>query len=135
MVFTIHTPKRTSHNYTYVSPHPEPPIHFPPHCIPLGCPRVPALGVLLHASNSQWSSVLHMVMFMFQCYFFKSSYPCLLPLSLKVFFHLCIFCCPAFRIVGTIFLNSIYMNQYTILVFLFLTFFSLYNRLQVHPPH
>ena len=33
----------------HVSPHPEPPIHFPPHPIPLGHPRALALGALLHA--------------------------------------------------------------------------------------
>ena len=27
------------------------------------------------------------------------------------------------------------MRQYTVLVFLFLTYFTLYNRLQFHPPH
>ena len=32
-------------------PRPEPPSLLSPHSIPLGCPRAPALGVLLHASN------------------------------------------------------------------------------------
>ena len=32
-------------------PHPEPLSHLPPHPIPLGCPRAPALGALLHALN------------------------------------------------------------------------------------
>ena len=42
-----------------------------------------------------------------------------------------------FRIYGhrTIFLNSICMCYYTVLVFFFLTYFTLYNRLQFHPPH
>ena len=31
--------------------------------------------------------------------------------------------------------NSIYMHQYTVLVLFFLTYFTLYNRLQLHPPH
>ena len=39
-----------------VSPHPEPASHFPPHPIPLGCPRALALSALLHASNLHWSS-------------------------------------------------------------------------------
>ena len=39
------------------------------------------------------------------------------------------------RIVNTVFLNSIYMHQYTVLVFLCLTYFTLCNRFQVHPPH
>ena len=33
------------------------------------------------------------------------------------------------------FLDSIYMCQHTVFVFLFLTYFTLYDRLQVHPPH
>ena len=33
------------------------------------------------------------------------------------------------------FLDSINMCQHTIFVFLFLTYFTLYDRLQVHPPH
>ena len=47
-------------------PHPEPPSNLPPHPIPLGYPRAWALGALLHALNSHWSSILHMVMYMFQ---------------------------------------------------------------------
>ena len=35
----------------HVYPHPEPPSHLPPYPIPWGCPRVPALGALHHASN------------------------------------------------------------------------------------
>ena len=37
--------------------HPEPPSNCLPHPIPLGCHRAPALGVLLHTSNSRFSSV------------------------------------------------------------------------------
>ena len=33
------------------------------------------------------------------------------------------------------FLDSIYMCQHTVFVFLFLTYFTLYDRLQVHPLH
>ena len=31
--------------------HPEPPSKLPPHPIPLGCPRTPALSTLLHSSH------------------------------------------------------------------------------------
>ena len=83
-----------------------PPSHLPPHPIPLGCPRAPALDALLHASNLDWSPVLHMVMYMFQCYSLKSFHPHLLPLSPKVC-SLCLhlLCCRACMI----FLNSIYI--------------------------
>ena len=77
-----------------VSHHPELPSHLHPHPIPLGCPRRPALSVLLHTSNLHWSSVLHMVIYMFQCYSLISSHLHLLPHSPKVCaLHLCLFCC------------------------------------------
>ena len=44
-------------------------------------------------------------------------------------------CCPVNRLISTIFLDSIHMHLYRILVLLFLTYFTLYNRLQVHLPH
>ena len=68
--------------------YPEPPSHLPSHPLPPGYHRAPALGALCLTSNSQWSSVLHMVMYMFHCYSLKSSQPFLLPLSPK--FVLCV---------------------------------------------
>ena len=134
MVFAIH--QHELFTGIHVCPHPETPSHLLPHPIPLGCPRKPALGALQHASNFHWPSILHMVMNMFQCYSLKSFHPHLLPLSPKVCsLHLCLLCCPLCRIIGTVFLNSIYMTSYTVFVFLFLTFFTLYNKLQFHLPH
>ena len=98
------------------------------------CPRAPALSALIHALNLHWSSVSHMVIYMFQCYSLKSSHPRLLPQSPKVCsLHLCLFCCLAYRVVFTIILNTIYMHYSTVLVFL--TYFTLYNGPQFHPPH
>ena len=97
------------HRYTCV-PHPEPPSHLLPHIIPLGHPSAPTLSTLSHASNLDWRSVSHMVIYMFQCHSPKSSHPCPLPQSPKdCFIHLCLFHCPAYRVIVTIFLNSIYM--------------------------
>ena len=50
---------------------------------------------------------------------------------------LCLYSCPAPRFFRTIFLflDSIYMHQHMVFVFLFLTYFTLYERLQIHPPH
>ena len=62
------------------------PLHPEPPPTPPSCPRGPALGALLHASNSNWSSVLHMVMYVFQHYSLNSSHPLLLPLSPSLFF-------------------------------------------------
>ena len=130
-----HTLTWISHGCTCV-PHPELPSHLPPHPIPQGHPSAPPLSTLSHASNLNWWSISHMIMYMFQCYSLKSSHPCLLPQSSKVCcLHLCLFCCLEYRVIITIFLNSIYMHQYTVLVFFFLAYFTLHNRLQFHPPH
>ena len=86
-------------------------FHCPAHPIPLGCSRIPALSALLHASHLDWSSILHMVIYMFQCYSLKSFHPHLLPQSPKICsLHLCLFCCLTYRIIITIFLNTIYMH-------------------------
>ena len=89
----------------------EPTSHLPPHPIPQGHPSAPALSTLSHASNLDWLSISHMVTYMFQCYAFKSSHPRLLSKSPKVCsLYLHLFCCLAYRVIITIFLNSIYMR-------------------------
>ena len=57
------------------------PAHLPPPPNPLGCPSAVALRAQFHASNLDWWSISHMVIYMFQCYSFKSSHPHLLPQS------------------------------------------------------
>ena len=107
--------------------HPEPPSHLPPHTIPLGHPSAPAPSILYHASNLDWRFISHMILYMFQCHSSKSSHPRPLPQSLKdCFIHLCLFCCLTYRVIVTIFLNSIYMYYYTVLVFFFLVFLSVF---------
>ena len=77
--------------------------------ISYGCTCVPHPDP--HASNLDWWSSSYMIIYMFQCYSPKSSHPCLLPQSPKVCsLHLCLFCCLAYRVIITIFLNSIYMR-------------------------
>ena len=46
---------------------------------------------------------------------------------------LCLYLCFANKFICTIFLDFIYKQYYTIFVFLFLTYFTLYETLQVHP--
>ena len=109
-----------------MSIHVSPPSWTPlPPCsplYPLGCPRALALGALLHASNLHWSSILHMIIYMFQCYSLKSYLPHPLPLNPKVCsLHLCLLSYPACRIIVTVFLNSTYMCQYTVFVSFWLT--------------
>ena len=112
----------------------------PPTSLPIpslwGHPSAPAPSILYHASNLDWWFVSYMMLYMFQCHSPKSSHPLPLPQSPKACsIHQSLFCCLAYRVIVTIFLNSIYMREYTVLVFFFLAYFTLYNRLQFHPPH
>ena len=104
-----HTLTWICHGCTCV-PHPDPPSHLLPHPIPQGHPSAPAPRTLSHASNLDWRSISHMVIYVFQCHSLKSSHPPLLPQSLKDYsIHLCPFCCLAYRVIITIFLDSIYI--------------------------
>jgi len=101
-VITLQYCSGFSHTLTWIShgctcvPHPEPPSHLPPHPIPQGCPSALALSALFPASNLDWWSVSHMVIYMFQCYSLKSSHPRLLPQNPKVCsLYLCLFFCLA----------------------------------------
>ena len=47
------------------APIPKPTSHLPTQPIPLGCPNALALSALFHASNLDWSSISHMVIYMF----------------------------------------------------------------------
>ena len=59
---------------------------------------------LSHASNLGWQSVSHLIIYMFQCYSLRSSHPCLLPQSRKACsIHLCLFFCPVYTDIVTIF--------------------------------
>ena len=85
------------HTLTWISyrgtcvPHPEFPFHLPPHPIPQCHPSAPALSTLSHASNLDWQSLSHMIVYMFQYYSLKSSHPRLLPHSPKnCSLHLCL---------------------------------------------
>ena len=100
-----------NHPWVYMcSPSCTPP-NLPPHPIPQGYPSALALSALFHASNVDWSSISHVVICMFQCYSLKSSHPYLFPQSPKVCsLYLCILCCLAYRVIITIFLNSIYIH-------------------------
>ena len=128
-----HKLTRIHHGCTCV-PHPESPSHLPPCSIPLGHLSAPAPSILYPVSNIDWHFISYMIVYMFQCHSPKSSHPLPLPQSPKLrSIHLFLFCCLASRVIITIFLNSVYMCQYTVLVFFFLAYFTLYNGLQFHP--
>ena len=107
------------HRYTRV-PHPEPSSLLPPCTIPLGRPSAPAPSIQYRASNLDWQLVSYMILFMFQCHSPKSSHPLPLPQSPKdCSIHQCLFGCLVYRGIVTIFLNSIYMHEWTVLGFSF----------------
>ena len=115
--------------------HPEATSHLPPHPIPQSHPSALALRPLSHASNLDWQSISHIIIYMFQCYSLKSSHPCLLPQKSVLYI------CVSFAVLHigsllTYFKFHIYALIYCIGVFLsdWLTSFT-YNRLQFHPPH
>ena len=73
-------------------------VHVSPilntHPIPQGHPSAPALSTLSQASNLDWWSISHMIIYMFQCHSPKPSHPRPLPQSPKdCSIHLCLFCC------------------------------------------
>ena len=85
----------------------------PEHCLLVPC--------LMH----QFGLVMYLTygLDIFQCYSLKLSFCCLLPLSTKVCsLHLCLFCCPACRIIGIVFQNSIYIYGINIHIYLSFSF-------------
>ena len=108
MVFAIHRHELAMG--VHVFPHPEPPPLslstaslwiVPEHWLWVSCfIHRTCIGHLFYI----W------VIYIFQRFSFKSSHLCVLPHSPKICsLHLCLLCCPAYGIVGTIFLNSINM--------------------------
>ena len=105
-----HTSTWICHRYIHV-PHPEASCLLPLCTIPLGRPSAPAPSIQYHAWYLDWRFVSYMILYMFQCHSLKSSHPLPLPQSPKdCSLHLCLFCCLAYRVIVTIFLNSIYMR-------------------------
>ena len=96
MVFAIHSHESTMGVYVFPILNPPP---TSPHPIPQGHPRAPALSTPSHASNLDWRSVSHMLIYMFQSSSLKSSHSHLLPHGPKVCsLHLCLFCAQHFLI-------------------------------------
>ena len=76
-----------------------------------GHPSAPAPSILYPASNLDWWFISYMIVYMFQCHSPKSSHPLPLPHCPKICsIHLCLFLCLAYRVIITIFLNSMYMH-------------------------
>ena len=95
----------------YMCSHPEPSSLLPPRTIPLGRPSAPDPSNQYHALNLDWRFISYMILYMCQCHSPKSSHPLPLPQSPKdCSINLCLFCCLAYKVIVTIFLNSIYMH-------------------------
>ena len=77
-----------------------------------------------------YSSILHMVVYVFPYYSLNSSHPFLPLLYLQVcFLYLCIYSCPANMFISTTILDSIYTCYYMEYAFLFQIYITLHNRL------
>ena len=90
-------------------------LKAPPTSLPIPSlwviPVDPLWASCIHASNLDWQFISHMIIYMFQWRSPKSSHPRPLPQSPKnCSVHLCLFCCLAYRVIVTIFLNSVYMH-------------------------
>ena len=122
----------SNHKLSSSVPHPEPPFPSLP---------VPSLWVI-PVHQPQASFILLepglAICFLYDIIhvsvpFSQITHPRPLPQSPKDYsIHLCLFCCLPCRVIVAIFLNSIYMRYYTVLVFFLLDYFTL---LQFHSPH
>ena len=104
-----HTLKWISHGFTCV-PHPDPRSRLPPHPISLGLPSAPTLSTCL--MHSTWAGDLFHP-WQYTCFnAVLSEHPTFtFSQSPRVFsVHLCLSLCFAYRLIITIFLNSIYMH-------------------------
>ena len=107
--FAIHQHESTMgvHEFPILNPT----SHLPPHAISLGHPSARAPGILFAASNLDWQFISYMILYMFQCHSPKSSHLLPLPQSPKICsIYLCLFYYLTYRVIVTIFLNSIYMR-------------------------
>ena len=89
---------------------------------------------LCYVASSHQLSILHSVVYICPCHSLTSSQLTLPhPCDLKSILYFCIFI-PVLPLGSSelFFLDSIYTCQHTVFDFLFLTYFTLYDRLQVH---
>ena len=122
--FAIHQHESTTGIHVFPILNHPPPSSLPIHTIPLGHLSAPAPSIQYHASNLDWRFFSYMILYLCQCYSPKSSHSLPLPQSPKACcIHLCLFCCLAYGVIITIFLNSIYIHYYAVLVFFFLAYF------------
>ena len=124
--------------YVYIYPHIPSLLSLPP--TPPSYPSRSSQSIklisLCYAAAFHQPSILHLVVYICQCHSLTLSQlplPRLCPQVRSL--RLGLYSCPATRFISTVFLDSIYVRQHTVFVFLFLTYFTLYDRLQAHPSH
>ena len=116
---------------TPMSPPSQPSLPSPSPSQPSRLSQSPCLSPLSHTANSHWLSILQ-TFCRFPCYPLLHlilsflPFPCVRRSVLYVCFSIA-----ALKINSSVpfFLDSIYVCQYSIFIFLFLTYFTLYNRL------
>ena len=91
------------HEFPIMNPLPPPSSYHPSWLSQCTSP-----SILYPASNIDWRLISYLIIYMFQCHSPKSSHPLPLPQSPKVrSIYLCLFFCLSYRVIITIFLNSI----------------------------
>ena len=106
-----------------------PPFHSPPYLFRSLQSTEGCIASLCYTATFHQPSIFHIVVYIWQCQFLHSSHlllPQLCPQIHSLYLHFPSF--PSNRLISNIFLDSIYMHYY-IFVFLFLNYFTLYNRL------
>ena len=133
-----HIHQHESATWIHVSRYPEHNSNLPCYPMASGFFHSTRVGCIFNALHLHWSSLLYMVMYLFQCYFLKSSHPWTLPLSLRVcslyvdlfllaFMQNHCYCLPKSHLYALV--NNICLSHSNFF------FFTLNNRLQVELPH
>ena len=145
MVYQFLIYNKANQLYIYICPDLSSLLHLPPSLPPsLSHPsrwsQSTELISLCYAPASHQLSILHLVVYICPCHSLCHSLPFPLPVSSSPFSSRSVSLfppCPQVlhELFFFFFLDSIYMCQHMVFVFLFLTYFTLYARLQVHPPH
>ena len=122
-----HAPTQINLNYANIPFFPNF-LPFPP-SHPFRSSYSTRLGSLCCTESSHQLSILHLIVYICWYYFLHLSYSLTTSLCPQIHsLHLHLTSVPANRFINTIFLDSIYMCENTVFIFLFLTHFTLYNR-------
>ena len=120
-----HTSTWISHRYIYILPPSWNSYHLPPPSHPSRLSQNIGLSSRSHTAKSHLLSILHMAMYMFPCYSLNSPTLSFLHCCVRSLFSISrLHCCPANRFISMLFHALIHK-----IFFLFMTWFTLYNRL------